>query len=141
LRICVIFRLEGGLKTSWPKNLSVRGLKIIGSLSPSDIENLSSIECELELTLDCVAAEQMYQLLDRIGQFVKILNIDESICRVQRGIAYVKSDIILERVLAACPNLERLGFNTSRTVVQDKKYNLPPSAFKNYKKYRIPKMR
>jgi hypothetical protein len=112
-------------------------LEVNGSLSLSDIENHSSIECELKLNLDCVAAEQMYQLLERIGQFVKGLDIDETICRRQRGIVYIKSEIILERILAACPNLESLGFNTRRMVVQDKKYNLPPSAFKKYKKYII----
>jgi len=137
MSICAIFRVEGGLKRSWPKNLSVRSLEVNGSLSLSDIENLSSIECELKLNLDCVAADQMYQLLERIGQFVKVLDIGEMICRIRSGIVYIKSEIILERILAACPNLESLGFNTRRMVVQDKKYNLPPSAFKNYKKYFI----
>jgi hypothetical protein len=107
--------VEGGLRSSWPKNLSVRSLKIIGPLSPSDIENLSSIECELKLKLVC-NAEEMYQLFERIGHFVKVLDIDEMKFRTCHH--FSNSGIILERILAACPNLERLGFNTSRMVVQ-----------------------
>jgi hypothetical protein len=126
-------RVESGIKTRWPKNLSVRHLLLIGSLSASDIDKLSSIECELDLNLDSVAAEQMYQLLERIGLFVKTLSIDE-MYQMRPGIGYNNSEIIsLERILAACPNLEYFLFGTSRMVVQDYRYNMPPSAFKNYK--------
>jgi hypothetical protein len=127
------FRIVSGLKRRWPKNLSVRRLEIIGSLSASDIENLSSIECELELDLDCVAAEHMYQLLERIGQFVKTLIIG-NMFQVRPTVEYIKSQIILERILSACPNLEHFEFNTSRAVVQDSRYDMPPSAFKNYRR-------
>jgi hypothetical protein len=128
----IFFRIVSGLKKRWPKNLSVRRLEIVGSLSPSDIENLSSIECNLELDLDCVAAEHMYQLLECIGQYVKTLIIGDMF-QVRQSIEYIKSQIILERILAACPNLEHFEFNTCRAVVQDDRYDLPPSAFKNYK--------
>jgi hypothetical protein len=104
----------------------------LGSLSVNDIENLSSIECDLELDLNCVAAEHMYQLLERIGQYVKTLAIAE-FCQKRPGVVYIKSEIIVERILAACPNLERFQFNSKRPVVQDDKYDLPPSAFKNYR--------
>jgi hypothetical protein len=73
--IFVTCRVKGGLKRRWPKNLSVSGLEIVGWLSPSDIDYLGSIECELKLDMDCVAAENMYQLLERMGQYVKTLII------------------------------------------------------------------
>jgi hypothetical protein len=126
------FRVESGLKTRWPKNLSVRRLDIIGFLTVNDIEYLSSIECELDLNLDCVAAEHMYQLLERIGQLVKTLTIG-NIFDFRQDIMFIRTEIILERILAACPNLEHFELKTKRWVVLDDRYNLPPSAFKNYK--------
>jgi hypothetical protein len=126
------FRVESGLKTRWPKNLSVRRLDIIGFLNVNDIEYLSSIECELDLNLDCVAAEHMYQLLERIGQLVKTLTIG-NIFDFRQDIMFIRTEIILERILAACPNLEHFELKTKRWVVLDDRYDLPPSAFKNYK--------
>jgi hypothetical protein len=124
--------VESGLKRQWPKNLSVKYLEIIGTLNVNDIERLSTINSNLKLSLDCVSAENMYLLLELIGQLVKILFI-EDMHKERRGVVYVKSDIILERILTACPNLEHFEFNTNRTVVQDDRYDLPPSAFKNYR--------
>jgi hypothetical protein len=123
--------VETGLKRRWPKNLSVKNIEVIGSLNVNDIEYLSSIQGELILSLDCVAAENMYQLLERIGPLVKTLYIGDRY-KSRRGIVYVRSDIIVERLLAACPNLEHFEFNTTRSVVQDDGYVLQPSAFKNY---------
>jgi hypothetical protein len=111
--------------------LSVRCLEIIGWLSPSDIEYLGLIECELKLEMHCVAAENMYQLLERMGQYVKTLIIGD-IYSHSTDIVYIKSDICVERILASCPNLVNFEFNTSREVVLDVGYDLPPSAFKNY---------
>lgn len=125
--------VEKGLKKKWPKNLSVKHLEIIGSISQSDIVKLGTIECELNLTLDCVAAEQMYQLLERIGRLVKSLVI-ANMYKLRQGIVYIKTEMILERILSACPNLEHFEFATSRTVVPDDRYKLQPAAFKNYKK-------
>jgi hypothetical protein len=125
--------VESGLRESWPKNLSVRSLSIIGSLNVNDIERLGAIECQLELTFDSVAAEQMYQLLERMGQFVKTLSINNDSSYRRPDIVYVKTEIILERILAACPNLEQFKINNNRAVVLDDGFDLPPSAFKNYK--------
>jgi hypothetical protein len=109
--------------------VSVECLTIVGWLNPSDIQNLSSIEChELDLTLDSVGAEQMYQLLEHIGRLVKFLGIiEDNEYKIKD-----KSDIILERILAACPNLEVFELESSRNVIQDNRYNMPPAAFKNY---------
>jgi hypothetical protein len=74
----------------------------------------------------------MYQLLERIGQLVKTLVIGDMF-QSRPTIGYIKSQIILERILAACPNLEHFEFSTSRAVVQDSRYDMPPSAFKNYR--------
>jgi hypothetical protein len=131
IEIFAIRRLEDGLKVRWPKKLSVQRLSIIGWLNPSDIDNLSSIESELNLELNCVGAEQIYQLLEHIGRLVKCLTIGD-IFQVRKIIVYDNSDIILERILAACPNLERFQFLTSRSVIQDIRFNMPPAAFKNY---------
>jgi hypothetical protein len=124
--------VQSELKRSWPKNLSVKHLEIVGSLNENDIENLSSIECELDLNLDCVAAEQMYQLLECKGQLVKSLTIGNNY-EERWDVQYDDSDIILERILIACPNLEHFKFQTDRLVIRDDKFNLRPSAFKNYK--------
>jgi hypothetical protein len=110
------------------KNLEIQGL-----LNENDIENLSSIECELNLKLDSVGAGQIYQLLERMGQYVKSLTIDGDAYYRARDIEYDDSSVNVERMLVACPNLENFRFPTDRQVVQDDKYNLPPSAFKNYK--------
>jgi hypothetical protein len=123
--------VERGLKRKWPKNLTVKKLEIIGLLSKKDISNLSTIECELELDMDCVASDQMYQLMERIGRFIKSLTIGNE-NKSRRDC--IKSEIILERILASCPNLEHFMLRTSRTVVQNPKYNLPFAAFKNYKR-------
>jgi len=125
--------VQTGLMRRWPQNLSVRRLIVIGALSVQDIEYLGSIDCEFELHLDSVAAENMYQLLERIGHCVKTLVIKDW-CQFRIDNVYIPSDIILERVLAACPNLEQFEFNTSRSVVQDSRHDMPPSAFKNYRK-------
>jgi hypothetical protein len=127
-----ICSVASGLKRRWPKNLSVKKLEIFGSLSVNDIEYLSSIDCDLDLYLNSVRAEHMYQLLERMGQHVKSLTIaDASDCNPE--VVYNKSDIILERILSACPDLEKFVYKTSRKVVQDENYNLPPSAFRNFK--------
>lgn len=122
------------MKRRWPQNLAVRHLMVIGALNVEDIENLRSIDCEFELHLDSVAAEHVYQLLERIGHCVKTLGIKDWWCRLRIGIVYTLNDIILERVLAACPNLEHFEFDTSRSVVQDSRHDMPPSAFKNYRR-------
>jgi hypothetical protein len=123
-----------GLKRSWPKNLTVRKLYINGSLNVNDIENLSSINGNLELDLDNVPADDMYQLLEHMGRNVKTLDIGDMF-QVMQSIEYIKGQmIILERILAACPNLENFVFHkNSPSVVQDDRYDLLPSAFKNYK--------
>jgi hypothetical protein len=125
-------RVESGLMRRWPKNLSVTRLEIVGSLNVKDIEHLSSIDFELELNMDCIPAENMYQLLERIGHLVKTLTIG-NIHKYRLNIGYTGSDeIIVERILTACPNLEHFEFKTDRKVIQDDKYDLLPSAFKNY---------
>jgi len=112
--IFVTCRVKSGLKRRWPKILYGGHLEIVGWLSPSDIDYLGSIECELKLDMDCVAAEHMYQLLERMGQFVKTLIIGN-----KYRDSYMLSDVCLERILAACPNLVNFEFNISRAVVQD----------------------
>jgi hypothetical protein len=125
--------VESGLKRRWPKNLSVTRLEIVGSLNVNVIEYLSSINFELELCMDCVAAESMYQLLERIGHVVKTLTIENTF-GFRRNTGYTGEDnIIVERILTACPNLEHFENKTDRFVVQDDKYDLSPPAFKNYK--------
>jgi hypothetical protein len=129
-------RVESGLKRRWPKNLSVTYLLIVGLLNVNDIEYLGSIDFKLELGMDCVAAENMYQLLERIGHLVKTLTIG-NMYEDRQNIGYTRSDeIIVERILTACPNLENFEFKTNRPVVQDGKYDLPPSSsyFKQYQK-------
>jgi len=112
--------------------LSVKRLEIVGSLNVNDIEYLSSIDFELELYMDCVEAEYMYQLLQRIGHLVKTLTIENRF--YDRGdIGYARKDIIVERILTACLNLEHFEFKTNRLVVQDDKYDLTPSYFKNFR--------
>jgi hypothetical protein len=101
-------------------------------LNENDIDNLSSIECKLELSMNYVATEQIYQLLERIGGLVKSLTIGEYFT----GGVY-KWEISVERLLAACPNLERFRLDTREAVVQDDNYVLPLSAFKNYQRYEI----
>jgi hypothetical protein len=123
--------VESGLKKRWPKNLSVKRLEIVGSLNVKDIEYLSSINFELELYMDCVEAEYMYQLLERIGHFVKTLTIENK-SDYRQNIGYARKEIIVERILTACPNLEHFEFKTDQFVVQDDKYDLQPSYFKNY---------
>jgi hypothetical protein len=129
-----ICSVESGLKRKWPKNLSVKYLEIIGPLNEKDMENLSSIQCE-HLNLQCISAQHMYNLveMESMGQFVKILRIGNRRAYYRLYFAYDDGSIILERILAACPNLENFQFNTERNVVRDRKYDLPPSAFKNYK--------
>lgn len=124
--------MQSGLRKKWPKNLSVGRLIIIGSLNQNDIENLSTIKCEFDLYMDCVGADQMYQLLDLIGHHVKSLDIKDIFMR-RCANDYINTPIILERILAACPNLKKFDFASCQTMVQDNKYNLPPAAFKNYK--------
>jgi hypothetical protein len=116
----------------WPKNLCVKHLEILGALKESDLEYLSSIKFELELTLDTVLVGQMYQLLERMGRCVKSLTIANGLYCSQK-FNYVKRKINLDRILAACPNLEKLEYKTNRRLVRDSKYDLPPSAFKNLK--------
>jgi hypothetical protein len=113
----------------------VRNLELIGGgMSPSNFENLSSIECELNLVMDSVAAEQIYLLTERIGRFVKSLTIG----RIHiMEVNYVidgdnHCEIILERIFAACPNLEHFTFRIGPVVILDDRYTLEPSAFKNY---------
>jgi hypothetical protein len=115
--------VESGLKSRWPKNLSVRKLFVRGSLTEHDIKCLSSIQGELQLEFYHVAPENMYQLVERMGQFVKSLEIG--------GIIYAA--IIVERILTACPNLENFCIEICEEAVLDDKYDLPPLAFKNYK--------
>ena len=110
----------------------VTRLEIVGSLNVNDIEYLSSINFELELCMDCVDAEYMYQLLERIGHVVKTLAFKNEF-GFRRNIGYTGEDIIVERILTACPNLEHFEYKTDRFVVTDDKYELLPSAFKNYK--------
>lgn len=105
---------------------------IIGSLNHNDIENLSTINCELDLYMDCVGADQMYQLLELIGHHVKSLDIQDIFMR-RCANDYINTPIILERILAACPNLKKFYFESNQIIVQDNRYNLPPAAFKNYK--------
>jgi hypothetical protein len=113
--------------------LSVQNLSIMGSLNVKDIECLSTIQgAGLDLFLHCVAAEQMYQLLERMGQFVQTLYIGDS-CESRQDIVNINSDVIVERILAACPNLDNFHFYSRRAVIQDNRYDLPPSDFKNYK--------
>jgi hypothetical protein len=126
--------VESGLKRKWPRNLAVKRLELIGSLNVNDIERLSTINCELELDLDCVGAENMYLLLELKGSLVKTLVIGNT-NNERRDVDYVKSEIILERILSACPKLENFEYKTSRTVVQDDEYDMQPSAFKNYQRY------
>jgi hypothetical protein len=123
--------VESGLRRRWPKNLSVKRLEIVGSLNVNDIEYLSSIDFELELYMDCVEAEYMYQLLERIGHVVKTLTIDNRF-DYREDIGYARKEVIVERILTACPNLEHFEFKTDRKVVTDNKYDLLPSAYKNY---------
>ena len=111
--------------------MSVMRLEIVGSLNVKDIEYLSSINFELELYMDCVEAEYMYQLLERIGHGVKTLTIENK-SDYRQNIGYARKEIIVEQILFACPNLEHFEFKTDRLVVQDDKYDLPPSYFKNY---------
>jgi hypothetical protein len=125
-------RVESGLKRRWPKNLSVMRLEIVGSLNVKDIEYLSSINFELELYMDCVEAEYMYQLLERIGHFVKTLTIENK-SDYRQNIGYARKEIVVERILTACPNLVHFEFKTDQFVVQDDKYDLPPSYFKNFR--------
>jgi hypothetical protein len=125
--------VESGLAIRWSKNLSVTRLEIVGSLNVNDMEYLSSINFELELCMDCVEAENMYQLLERIGHVVKTLAIKNKFS-FRRNIGYTGEDnIIVERILTACPNLEHFEYETDRFLVQDDKYHLSPPAFKNYK--------
>lgn len=77
MSISNFYSVETVVKKAWPKNLSVRKLKISGPLSLQDIENLGSIACKLDLTFDSVMAEQIYQLLDLKGLLVKTLTIDD----------------------------------------------------------------
>jgi hypothetical protein len=129
--------VKSGLKRKWPKHLSVRSLRIDGSLTDNDVENLSSIKCELGLNLDSIAAEHMYQLLESgIGQHLKNLTIVDFVHFKgrRRGVEFDNTGIILERILAACPKLEHFVLDIIRPLVQDNKYDLPPSAFKNYKR-------
>jgi hypothetical protein len=128
---CNLCRVESGLKRRWPKNLTVKRLEIVGSLNVNDIEYLSSIDFELELNMDCIPARNMYQLLERIGHFVKTLTIENKF-DYRQNIGYARKEIIVEQILTACPNLEHFEFKTNRPVVQDDKYDLPPSCFKNY---------
>jgi hypothetical protein len=129
----IFCRVESVLKKRWPKNLSVTRLEIVGSLNVNDIEYLSSIDFELNLNMDCVEAENMYQLLERIGHGVKTLAIKNKF-GFRQNIGYTGEDnIIVERILTACPNLEHFEYKTARFVVTDDKYELLPSAFKNYK--------
>jgi hypothetical protein len=125
--------VESGLKNRWPKHLLVTRLEIVGSLNVNDIEYLSSIDFELELNMDCVEAENMYQLLERIGHVVKTLAIKNEF-GFRQNIGYTGEDnIIVERILTACPNLEHFEYKTDRFLVQDDKYDMSPPAFKNYK--------
>jgi hypothetical protein len=112
--------------------LSVMRLEIVGSLNVKDIEYLSSINFELELYMDCVEAEYMYQLLERIGHFVKTLTIENK-SDYRQNIGYARKEIVVERILTACPNLVHFEFKTDQFVVQDDKYDLPPSYFKNFR--------
>jgi hypothetical protein len=127
--------VESGLKKRWPENLSVKNLFIVGSLNVTDIEYLSTVQGELKLTLNSVAAEQMYQLLDHMGQLVKTLAIEDTHRSRFDGldIVNIHSDVIVERILAACPNLEHFECRHNQAMAQDDRYNLPPAAFKNYK--------
>jgi hypothetical protein len=129
--------VESGLRRRWPQNLSVENLEISGSLDENDIEYLTCIKITHNLFLNCVVAEQMYQLLERMGRFVKLLLIGDHKYRyrLRQDIVFIKNEIIVERILSACPNLEVFAFKTSQPVVKDELYNLPPSAFKNYKQY------
>lgn len=85
--------------------------------------------------MDCVGAEEMYQLLEGgVGQYVKSLIIGDMYQVRKKEIVYDRSGIIiLERILAACPNLQQFEYLTSRAVVFDDRYYLPPAAFKNYR--------
>jgi hypothetical protein len=110
----------------------VRHLEIKGPLSVNDVENLSSIECVLELGMSHVTVEQIYQLLESIGRCIKTLmikNMQTMIWAPDVGIP-----IIVERILAACPNLQHFDLMTDGKVAQDDRYVLPTSAFKNYQK-------
>jgi hypothetical protein len=114
--------------------LHVGNLQIVGWLNESDMEKFDTIDFELQLKLDCVGAEQMYQLLERrLGRLVKSLLIGDKSPDVSEDVVCIHTEIILERILAACPNLEHFDFQSSRKTVLDSGYNLPPSAFKNYK--------
>lgn len=126
--------MESGLKRKWPRTLAVKRLEIIGSLNVNDIERLSTINCELELDLDCVGAENMYLFLELKGYLVKTLIIGNTYNK-RRHVDYVQSEIILERILYACPKLENFEYKTSRTVVSDDEHDMQPAAFKNYQRY------
>jgi hypothetical protein len=126
--------VESGLKRKWPRNLAVKRLEIIGSLNVNDIERLSTINCELELDLDCVGAENMYLFLELKGYLVKTLIIGNTYNK-RRYVDYVQSEINLERILSACFKLENFEYKTSRTVVSDDEHDMQPAAFKNYQRY------
>jgi hypothetical protein len=108
----------------------------MGLLNENDVEYLKSIKVkgELYLEFDCIVTEQMYQLLEHsMGQFVKTLCISDFTYQSRQDNTFINDEIIVERILAACPNLETFRFNARRPVVQDDLYDLPPSAYKNYK--------
>lgn len=111
----------------------MKRLEIVGSLGARDIWHLGSIQCKLELEMYCVAAEKMYQLLERhIGRLVKSLLISDMYHWVE-DVKFKRSEIILERILAACPNLEHFKLLTLlQEVVLHDKYQMQPAAFKNY---------
>lgn len=79
----------------------------------------------------------MYKLLELgVGRFVKSLTIGDAY-KSQRKFIYAKreADIILERILAACPNLECFEFKSKQMRLnQADLYKLTPAAFKNYQK-------
>jgi hypothetical protein len=123
-----VCRIKKGLKLHWPKHLRVICLGIEGSLDASDIAHLSSINFDVDLQLEKVPAEVMYQLLEsKLGGRVTRLDIifledHKTKC----------ADVVLERVLAACPKLQHFMFFSRDPVVKDPKYDLPPYAFNNY---------
>jgi len=123
-----ICRVKRGLRRSWPRNLSVKRLEIVGSLGARDIQHLGSIQCKLELEMYCVSAEKMYQLLERhIGWLVKSLLISDMYHWVD-NIKFKRSEINLERMLAACPNLEHFKLLTLlQEVVLHDNYHMQPA--------------
>jgi len=105
----------------------VESLYVQGKLSTEVLEKLGDIKSVEDVSFSSVPAQQIYALSEKIGRGIKMINLE-------RGV--FGEDLNLYRVLAACPDCQRLQFTDIHwKFASGPKYGISRSFFKKFKRF------